>query len=811
MKKQSPALPAVLCAVLAAAASSAEILKFKMTNSALPVPAGFVRITADTTYSDERGHGWTRGERVEWRKLRFGIGSGGKVLTGTFPDIITGSWVAPGKCVHKSYAGKQYDFRGEIEFRIDLPPGPYTVYTVLGDNSYLHGYVHHLRQPFSVSINGEKRVDVRPTEEQVAELFYRSEYTEYNPAVSYWQRHVKPRCERTTHKLDAVSDGSIRVAVSNIPVTMLAVWPRTERPAAERWLEGLAKLREASCELTEAERPAPAPFAASAVQRQQGYVVFAGEVMVDIMPDTVPTPEAVGNDVKLFAAQNEFESATFGIHPFRALRGVRVRVSDLESDEGAVFPSRNIEVRFAKIMACHAEGAPDLRYVLKPAVLVARESITVYAGVTRQCWLTLHVPESTAPGVYRGTITITPSNAPATTRGLLLRVLPFRLRTLTENDRLIDLTISYIYPRHRLIWPGTPEAEMSHKLMSVWGSYGFNLAQTDFSVIRKTDVGLVDGEVTVDLDHCGEWLQGWQAAGVEVKAVVFSNWLNSYTQSLIRKRAPGYRTTKNDVKEFPAEYDVVFKKLAVAVAHGFEQRGWPLPIFYEGGEGGGYAEGRYFEEHVHRLCHEAGVFNSLSLSGNMDYFREVAPLVWAPFDYNFDLERYEWMKERDLNVFYKAKFHRFERGLFFWRVNAKGHHAETFCNAGFGDPYDAFHGTYAASGLAAPSRDGNGINPRPLLERHVREGHDDARYFFHLEWLLRTTAAIEDAGVRAAAKHATQVLGRMRDTVNPDLGYYRTAGSYPSNSVYPKIRWRIAREIIRLQEAVQAANAGPGG
>ena len=803
MKKTIRAATMTLaCSALLCAPLSAELLRFKMTNETRPLPPGFVRVTPHTAYTKARGHGWTRGERVEWRKLRFGIGPGGKVLTGTFPDAIVGDWVAPGKCVHKSYAGKQYDFRGEIELRVDLPPGKYTTYLILGDNSYLHGYVQYLRQPFGVSINGQERVSVSLTDEQIAEIFFRYEYVEYDPSVSYWQRYVKPRCERTTYKLDAVSDGSIRIAVRNTPIAMLAIWPQSENGAAEQWLRELEVLREESCELAEAERPDVPPFASSPEQRQQGYVVFVGDVMEDITPYTVPDTRSVEKDLKLFAAANEYESATFGIYPLKQLNGVRVRVSDLTNEEGTIFPNRNIDVRFAKYVEQHAEGAPGLRYVLKPALLVAWDAITVHEGVTRQCWLTFHVPEDTPPGTYRGTVTVTPANAPSTTKNVLLKVLPFRLRTLAGDDRLVDLTISYIYPRHRLIWPSTPEAEMSRKLMSVWGSYGFNLAQTDFSVIRKRDVKLIDGEVKVDLDHCGEWLKGWEAAGVEVEAVVFSNWLNSYTQSLIKKRAPGYRTTKNEVKVFPKEYDPVFMKLAQAVARGFRERGWPAPVFYEGGEGGGYVEGRYFEKHVHGLCRKAGVLNSLSLSGSMDYFREIVPLVWAPFDYHFSLEKYEWMKERNLGIFYKAKFNRFERGLFFWRIDAKGHHAETFCTSGFGDPYDAFHGTYGSAGLAGPSRDHHGINPRPVLERHVREGHDDARYLFHLEWLIRRANGTKNAEVQAAADRAKQVLDRIRDTINPDLEYYRSVGGYPSNSVYQKIRWRVAREIMRLGQAL---------
>ena len=36
------------------------------------------------------------------------------------------------------------------------------------------------------------------------------------------------------------------------------------------------------------------------------------------------------------------------------------------------------------------------------------------------------------------------------------------------------------------------------------------------------------------------------------------------------------------------------------------------------------------------------------------------------------------------------------------------------------------------------------------------------------------------------------------------LGYRKTSG-YPSKDVYQKIRWRVAREIMKVQEAMKAS------
>lgn len=93
-------------------------------------------------------------------------------------------------------------------------------------------------------------------------------------------------------------------------------------------------------------------------------------------------------------------------------------------------------------------------------------------------------------------------------------------------------------------------------------------------------------------------------------------------------------------------------------------------------------------------------------------------------------------------------------------------------------------------------------NPMPTAERHVREGHDDARFLFHLEWLIREALKTDKKEVLESAKQARTTLDQIADMINPDLEYYRHAGGYPSNSAYQRIRWRVAREIIRLQDTL---------
>jgi hypothetical protein len=290
--------------------------------------------------------------------------------------------------------------------------------------------------------------------------------------------------------------------------------------------------------------------------------------------------------------------------------------------------------------------------------------------------------------------------------------------------------------------------------------------------------------------------------------VQFSNTLHTLTLHLIKSKKGfhWYGHTADELKAlFPEDYDEAYVAAARTIDEEFRKRGWPAPVFYEGGEGGGYESGRYYEKRLFGLCRKAGVRGSVSLSGDMAYFREIVPLVWAAYDYYYNLEKYEWMQERGFNIFFKAYFHRFERGLFTWRINAKGHHAETFCYGSWWDPYNSFSSGEGSYGVAMPSRDNEGINPKVWAERHVREGHDDARYLFHLEWLIAKANKSGNKQALTAAGKARKVLDRIAETVDPNLDYYRQTGNYPSKRVYQRIRWRIAREIVEVQDALTRA------
>jgi glycosyl hydrolase family 123 len=790
------------------------IIKFKMTNASLPVPDGFIRVTDKSNYSAKTGYGWTAGQRVSWKKLRSGYyWAPHVIMTGTFPDIIAGSWVAPGKAIKLSSSAATFDFKGEIEFKIDVPAGEYYVYLILGDYYYTNSYLNYLKNPYSVSINGKKEFENKTTTQEAEDIFYHHEFEDYNPKISYWERYVKPRFDRTSHLLKVSSDGSIKIKVKDIPVNMIAVWSKADMAKGEAWIKKLDKLRAASCECrlknSEKKKMAKASFKPSPAQVKKGFVVFAHDNWMNaIYPYTRPDKKAVSSAVKLFAAAGEIEPVTFGIYPLKNISELKINVTDLKNERQNVISKANIDLRVVKYLEIPElssgyyhmiKGAKELSYVVKPWVLSGKNTMTLYKNTTRQCWLKINVPQDAKPGTYTGDIKISSSTGQTENRKLVLKVLPFKLKSLSDLDKYVDLTISYIYPPHRGLFPGLKKGKTV--LLKDWLSFGFNVAPLSYAVLPYWYAkSLEEAKSIKDLKALEQYVKDWISAG-QIKGFFINSFLYKTTKRIMKIPLPRYRPA-NNVKKFPAGFDEVFTGLARTINNKFKKENWPDIIFAEGGEGGGYVEGRYIELYMHNLLHKAGIKNKLALSGDSSYFKKIVPLLWSPDDYYFDTEHFEWMKKNNANIFYAAGFNRFERGLFFWRVDAKGQHNEGYCHFG-GEPYNFCDSPWSDYGIVYPSRFGSGINPIVPSEQ-VREGHDDARYLFHLQSLLKEAKGNEDSKVKKAVKSANRFIKKLRRTISPDLKNARDLG-YPSIDVYEKIRWRTAREIIKLEKALAKA------
>jgi hypothetical protein len=110
--------------------------------------------------------------------------------------------------------------------------------------------------------------------------------------------------------------------------------------------------------------------------------------------------------IELQAAWDEYEPAQLAVHALRDVGGVEIEVSDLQRERARVLPSTAIDVRMERFYALHLSYRyPNILGVV-PKTLEPIAPVAIAAGTTRPYWLTVHVSQGQAAGVYRGSITI---------------------------------------------------------------------------------------------------------------------------------------------------------------------------------------------------------------------------------------------------------------------------------------------------------------------------------------------------------------------------------------------------------------------
>lgn len=194
-----------------------------------------------------------------------------------------------------------------------------------------------------------------------------------------------------------------------------------------------------------------------------------------ILPSTIIPPGRSVNSFAVTACRGEYEPLSFVLRPRTRLTGVQVSVGDLEGESGSI-PSDAVDIRVVKcwfqagtkiyqtnkrilvselllkddklIRVDHINRHNYMRQVsatgeesyvlisgdesidisnLKPLDTPTLQPTDIDAGENKQFFLTVHVPESTSSGIYKGKLRLTADNAPVRELPISLNVLPFDL------------------------------------------------------------------------------------------------------------------------------------------------------------------------------------------------------------------------------------------------------------------------------------------------------------------------------------------------------------------------------------------------
>jgi len=176
-----------------------------------------------------------------------------------------------------------------------------------------------------------------------------------------------------------------------------------------------------------------------------------------------------GPDAKLSrrAARGQRVSATFAVRPLRDLGDASLSfvATDLAGPGGAAIAASNVDLRYVHHHATRGFGS--IAYTIRPESLrpVDGANLKLAKDLTRQFWVTVHVPADAKPGTYTGRLTLRGGEIDATAP-IAIDVLDV---TLDEPDFLMGFFGLWV-PKEL---PGDYESHL-RALLTLFRDHGMN-------------------------------------------------------------------------------------------------------------------------------------------------------------------------------------------------------------------------------------------------------------------------------------------------------------------------------------------------
>jgi len=257
------------------------------------------------------------------------------------------------------------------------------------------------------------------------------------------------------------------------------------------------------------------------------YYTVPAMSSVKRLPDTFPSDGELCGTLRIIAAKNEFEPASFVVFPFADAANAELKASALTGMAGTI-PAGNVDL---KIVKCWYQGGtawysyfadytgremiPELLLNDEKLIRVDTDTKDNYlrvdypegtgyrwisnrvainlpfnadttpvadaktlqpfqlvAGQFKQFWVTVKVPADAAPGIYTGSIAVVSGGATVAAIPVSLRVLPFELpKPMTNYDETREFyTMMYNGPSYQDIFKnsGADKAHADRKMLAIY-------------------------------------------------------------------------------------------------------------------------------------------------------------------------------------------------------------------------------------------------------------------------------------------------------------------------------------------------------
>jgi hypothetical protein len=760
----------------------------------------FQKVSGATVYTRERGYGWLDLE--------------GELRVGTYHNSTPG-WegtsnlnlvMRPGPdALASSFAA------GPATFALDLESDTYDVWLLTGD----WGAWEHLpHEPYEIEVEG---VAVEIAGLDAPEFYRHFERFGEDDTIGddeVYARYVAPRF-RWKKVTVSVSDGQLSVRVIG-PQRDPSVLSKTgyyahsdakfgPKPRFAGELNALLVTRADGSSnhriervdrrrrtVFQAERPRAhrsVPTAEpGAAELQRGYDVFRIRTVDEVDPATA-RPHDVG-EISLRATAGEYVPITFAVRAHRGLGATRVTVADLP------YPVDVGVVRYALRMAPRSPPSPSLssrvrrklfgpqprRWQVRSGPILPVESWKIPAGITKQFWLTLQVPEEAQPGIHAGTIEVAPATGESTRIPVKLEVLPFALRRPTHLavGATYFVPVAYSYFGEERFW---------------------DRVSTEFEDMRRHNLTTVQltGMGLENFDGLDRLFSAYRAAGFEHPIYL----LESYSALEWVEDRYGF---PRESDAFYARYVELFRKLMDEA----QRRSWPPLIFNFGDEFTNSASEEFGAELARRLGEIPGIVTAADANGYKEVMLMAPHASIVAFNKGWDGPNGVNQGRTLLNAETVAEVRtagatpwlvnvgkdRLSNGFYLWKMSRLGVRGkiEWIYRSYRSDPSNPFDG-FGRDGSEMVYPGTSTVHPAIRYEL-MRQGLDDLAYLHTLE-LLAAKAPVGSSRTRAK-----RLIDRIDALIDDDYMRYRESPAtlWPAHR-YGELRDDIIDMVLELRRA----------
>lgn len=220
------------------------------------------------------------------------------------------------------------------------------------------------------------------------------------------------------------------------------------------------------------------------IESARTWIVCKKHWADDVDVDAIPKPMSQDEALTVAAAPGEYEPVNFMVYAIDAANEVRVSVSELKGENGAI-PAGACDVRLAlrRLMRKLYTLPPEASTVVS-RFLLPNQAVDIPAGTFREYHTIVHVPEDQPAGEYRGTVTIATEGGESRDIPLVLQVRPVRLGDSKPNL----YGMYYRFPRGKQTWEG-----LDRELADIH-QHGGRMLKSDLGL----DYAMSDGGVVVD-------------------------------------------------------------------------------------------------------------------------------------------------------------------------------------------------------------------------------------------------------------------------------------------------------------------------